>query len=260
MSILHTQGGLSYSIYDIEENKIITLVSKEFENPLKVENEIRSFILDEELNKINFEKINIIEATRNVTIVPNSIFNPNSLELLYKLNFEKSDSDVICYSQLNKTDITVVFSINAKTKAVFDDIFSKYELLPQSASFIEKNFIKTKISEYPLKQRMFVQVFENFFEILVISEGKILAYNTFQYKSPNDILYFIINAFEQLNLSQDKAEIIISGFIESDNLAIIHLRKFVKTVYFESQDNDYKYFYKFQEIAPHYFANFLNIY
>ncbi|MBQ5458811.1 MAG: DUF3822 family protein, partial [Bacteroidales bacterium] len=77
--------------------------------------------------------------------------------------------------------------------------------------------------------------------------------------SANDMLYFIVNTFEQLGLSQEECEVAFSGFIDQDNLAIIHLKKFVRTVYFESINRDYKYFFRFQEFSPHYFYNFLNI-
>ncbi len=257
LSILISQDGLSYSIYDIDDKKVQALVSMLFD--VNKADEIRKFIEDEGLKDAQFENINVVYATRNVTIVPDAIFDDNSAESIYALNRKISPDDEIRYSRLPKSQTVIVFAIEKETSSLLDELFTRYNLYPQSYPLIETGLTKTKISEKPNRQRMLVQVFENFFEILVIDKGQIVNYNTYNYKSANDILYFIVNCFEQLGLSPEECEVTFSGFIEQDNLAIIHLKKFVRTVYFESINRDYKYFFRFQEFSPHYFYNFLNI-
>jgi hypothetical protein len=257
LSILISQDGLSYSIYDIDDKKVQALVSMQFE--VNKADEIRKFIEDESLKDAQFENINIVYATRNVTIVPDAIFDENSAESIYALNRRISPDEEIRYSRLPKSQTVIIFAIEKGISSLFNELFPRYNLYPQSYPLIETGLTKTKISEKPNRQRMLVQVFEDFFEILVIDKGQIVNYNTYNYKSANDMLYFIVNTFEQLGLSQEECEVAFSGFIEQDNLAIIHLKKFVRTVYFESINRDYKYFFRFQEFSPHYFYNFLNI-
>lgn len=257
LSILISQDGLSYSIYDIDDKKVQALVSMQFE--VNKADEIRKFIENEGLKDAQFENINIVYATRNVTIVPDVIFDENSAESIYALNRRISPNEGIRYSRLPKSQTVIIFAIEKGISSLLNELFPRYNLYPQSYPLIETGLTKTKISEKPNRQRMLVQVFENFFEILVIDKGQIVNYNTYNYKSANDMLYFIVNTFEQLGLSQEECEVAFSGFIEQDNLAIIHLKKFVRTVYFESINRDYKYFFRFQEFSPHYFYNFLNI-
>ena len=257
LSILISQDGLSYSIYDIDDKKVQSLVSMQFE--VNKTDEIRKFIEDEGLKDAQFENVNIVYATRNVTIAPDAIFDENSAENIYALNRRISRDEEIRYSRLPKSQTVIIFAIEKETSSLLDELFPRYNLFPQSYSLIETGLTKTKISEKPNRQRMLIQVFEDFFEILVIDKGQIVNYNTYNYKSANDILYFIVNTFEQLGLSQEECEVAFSGFIEQDSLAVIHLKKFVRTVYFESINRDFKYFFRFQEFAPHYFYNFLNI-
>ena len=257
LSILISQDGLSYSIYDIDDKKIQALVSMQFD--VNKADEIRKFIEDEGLKDAQFENINIVYATRNVTIVPDAIFDENSAESIYALNRRISPDEEIRYSRLPKSQTVIIFAIEKETSSLLDELFPRYNLYPQSYPLIETGLTKTKISEKPNRQRMLVQVFEDFFEILVIDKGQIVNYNTYNYKSANDMLYFIVNTFEQLGLSQEDCEVAFSGFIEQDSLTVIHLKKFIRTVYFESINRDYKYFFRFQEFSPHYFYNFLNI-
>lgn len=257
LSILISQDGLSYSIYDIDDKKVQALVSMQFE--ANKADEIRQFVESEGLKDVQFENINIVFATRNVTIVPDAIFDENSAESIYALNRKISPKEEIRYARLPKSQTVIIFAIDKNIVALLDEMFPRYNLYPQSYPLIETSLTKTKISEKPNRQRMMVQVFEDFFEILVIDKGQIANYNTYAYKSSNDILYFIINTFEQLGLQPEECEIAFSGFIEQDDLAVLHVKKFVRTVYFESLNSDYKYFYRFQEFSPHYFYNFLSI-
>ncbi|MCF0206785.1 MAG: DUF3822 family protein [Bacteroidales bacterium] len=259
LSILISQGGLSYSVYDGTDNKMQFLVSKDFENQNNKPEEIKSFITENELLEKSFAQINIIYATNKVTIVPDAIFDEASCESIYKLNRKLQKNEVIRYSKQPKSETAIIFAIETDILQTISEIFPNFNLYPQSHSFIETYLTKTKISENPNRQRVLVQVFENFFEILVIKNAQIINFNTYCYNSANDILYFIVNTFEQLGLSQTECEIAFSGFIDNDSMSIIYLKKFVKNVYFESLNGDYKYFYRFQDIAPHYFYNFLNI-
>ncbi len=257
LSILITQDGLSYSIYDIDNKKVQALVSMQFD--VNKADEIRKFIEDEGLKDAQFENVNIVYATRNTTIAPDAIFDENSAKNIYALNRRISPDEEIRYSRLPKSQTVIIFAIEKEISSLLDELFPRYNLYPQSYPLIETGLTKTKISEKPNRQRMLVQVFEDFFETLVIDKGQIVNYNTYSYKSANEMLYFIVNTFEQLGLSQEECEVAFSGFIEQDNLATIHLKKFVRTVYFESINRDFKYFFRFQEFAPHYFYNFLNI-
>ncbi len=257
LSILITQDGLSYSIYDKIDKKVQTLVSMQFE--ANKADEIRQFVESEGLKDRQFESVNIVYATKNTTIVPDAIFDENSARNIYALNKRISPDEEIKYSKLPKSQTVILFAVKKEIAAILDELFPRYNMFPQSYPLIETGLTKTKISEKPNRQRMMVQVFEDFFETLVIDKGQIVNYNTYAYKTSNDILYFIINTFEQLGLSQEECEISFSGFIEQDDLAVMHLKKFVRTVYFESINSDYKYFYKFQEFSPHYFYNFLSI-
>lgn len=259
LSILITQDGLSYSLYSISENKYYSLVSKTYQNKKDYLKEFDEFISEEKLNYDKFNQVNIVTANNKVTIIPSVLFNDNDFKSIYNLNFEHDNNVNIFYSKLQKSSTTIIFSVENILLDSLNKHFSNYNLFSHSIPFIEINYTKNKVSENRDKTKMFVQVFESFIDILIFENENLLLYNTYTYKTSNDLLYFIINVFEQLKLSQEDTEVSFSGFIETDDLVIINLRKFVKLVYFESQSLEFKYFYKFQETLPHYFINFLNI-
>ncbi len=258
LSILFMQDGLSYSIYHTETKRYYALVSKTFENLVDYTANILQFIIDESLNK-DFQEVNVVFANHKSTIIPEALFQEDKKEEIYSLNFELSKNTEILSSYLPKSGNIILFPVDKTLLQELRKIYGTCNLMSQSHPFIENHFVKNRIAEDSVSAKLFVQVFDDFIEIIVLKKSELIFYNTFKCKTNNDILYYIINVFEQLKLSQSETTVGFSGFIETDSLAVINLRKFVSVVYFESQNTDYRYYYKFQETAPHYYYNFLNV-
>lgn len=259
LSILFSQDGLSYSIMSIPDNKFLALVSMNYADLHNSVAEATNFFESEKLKSCKYAETVIVIADSRQTLVPAVLFEKGTEKAIWELNFLPDTNCRIHYSILPKSSNVVVFPVNTMLYNMLESEFGKFSLVPSSNSFIETNFTKNKVSDNKDKTKVLVQIFEDFAELVVFDNSEIKLFNTFSYKTNNDLLYFVINVFEQLKLSQEDSELIFSGFIETDNLAVLNIRKFIGQVYFQSQNPDFKYFYKFQEIAPHYYYNFLNI-
>lgn len=258
LSILITQDGLSYSLLSVNESKYLALVSIVFVEKKNYLEEISEFFKTEDLFNAQCGETVVFISDNRQTLVPDVLFDKNKLNEIWGLNFIPDSNIKINFSCLPKSSNCIIFPVRYDLIVLLDSILKDYILLPSSFSFIESNFTRCKLSDEIQKNKIFVQVFEDYLDILLISDSRIKLFNSFTYRTFNDVLYFIVNVIEQLKLTPENCEVIFSGFIETDNISVINLRKFIPQVYFESQNVDFKYFFKFQEIAPHYFFNFLN--
>ncbi|HOZ30360.1 MAG TPA: DUF3822 family protein [Bacteroidales bacterium] len=259
LSILFTQNGLCFSIKSVDDNKCLVLYSTIFSSRRKSLAETETFLKSENIVSKDYNSVSIVIVDPRQTIVPSALFSPGAEKKLWKLNFEPNVTDIICYSFLEKSDNYIIYPINKGLRTIIDRFFPVNKTFPSSYSFIEKHFTRNKLFENQNNERMFIQIFENYFEMLVLNKSGIRLFNVFQYSTSNDILYYIISVFDRLKLIQTETEVIFSGFVESDDHLIINLKKFISQLGFESQSNEFNYFYRFQEIAPHYYYNFLNL-
>jgi hypothetical protein len=259
LSILLSQDGLSYSIMSVPDSKYLSLISFSYSDKKNFLAEIVDFLTAENLLASAFSETNLIIADPRQTLVPDVLFEQGTETRIWELNFLPDSDSEIKYSYLQKSSNVILFPVRKDLINKFNSLFRNIQVFPSSFPFVESHFTLNKLSENTASTKIFVQVYEEFAEMLILENTSIKLFNTFQYRTNNDLLYFIINVFEQLKLSRENSEISISGFIETDNILVLNLRKFVGLVYFESQNSAFKYFYKFQEIAPHYFYNFLNL-
>ncbi|HPX76564.1 MAG TPA: DUF3822 family protein [Bacteroidales bacterium] len=259
LSILFTENGLSYFIFYRDENKILGLKSFEFEKNedyFTQASNILAEIIDDENP---YDLVRFVVADNKQTIVPEAIFDENNIETYWQLNFETQSQTKLMYHYLSRAKSFIIFSVDESIETLFNNYKGKKSITPSSASFVEFNLKRNKLVENPDLERVYVQVYENYMEVILLQNHNLRLFNTYTYKSPNDLLYYIINLYEQLKISQTESELVLSGFIETNSLLALNLKKFVKIVYFESRNTDYNYFYKFQDIAPHYYFYFLNI-
>jgi hypothetical protein len=243
----------------IPDSKYLSLISFSFLDKTNFLAEIVDFFTAENLLASNFAETNLIIADPRQTLVPDVLFEKGTEKRIWELNFLPDSDSEIKYSYLQKSSNVILFPVRKDLISKFNSLFKNIQIFPSSFSFIESHYTLNKLSEKTASTKIFVQVYEEYAEMLILENTSIKLFNTFQYRTNNDLLYFIINVFEQLKLSRENSEISFSGFIETDNISVLNLRKFVGLVYFESQNPAFKYFYKFQEIAPHYFYNFLNL-
>lgn len=259
LSILLSQDGLSYSLMSVQENKYVSLISFNFSDKLNRTEEIISFLKQERIAGQKFAESVLVIADSRQTLIPDVLFEKGTEKTIWELNFMPDDNCRIRYANLAKSSNVVVYPLRNELAELVNMYLPDARIISACVPFIESNFTRNKLSENNINTKVFVQVFEEYAELLILDAAGIKLFNTFSYKTNNDLLYFIINVFEQLKLSRENSEIVFSGFIETDNLTVLNLRKFVGQVYFEPQSHAFKYYYKFQEIAPHYFYNFLNI-
>ncbi|NLA24759.1 MAG: DUF3822 family protein [Bacteroidales bacterium] len=255
LSISLATNGLSFLIYQLEINKILALSHFPKINNTKSQIE---WIETNDLLKQEFAKIKIVISTPNTVIMPAAIFNINQQGKIYDLHFGNAESVEVRAYYMKKSDNFVVFGVDKNVYKCLNKISNSITYMSQTAAFIDVNITKLRLNKDKPKNTVYVNIYDSFFDIMCTEEDKLLLYNSFTYKSANDVVYYILSIFEQLKLSQEKTHIILSGLIEKDNLIVINLKKFVSFVYFESRNISFNYYYKFQDISPHYFYNFIN--
>lgn len=258
LSVLFKEDGLSFSLMVLSEMRYVMLRSFNFVTSESYVDQCNKCLSEVLSSDDKFSNVRLVIADNRQTIVPEALFAVSDIEKYWKLNFSSQNDCEIHSYNLTKSQACVIFPVKKDLQIFINSINEKKSIVPSSASFIDFNFKRNRLFENPEKSRIYIQVYETFAEFLLIENYAIKLFNTFEFKTQNDLLYHIINVFEQLKISQKYAEVVFSGFIETDSLVVLNVKKFVSEVYFESQNIGLRYYYRFQEIAPHYYFYLLN--
>jgi hypothetical protein len=79
-------------------------------------------------------------------------------------------------------------------------------------------------------KKMIVHFSQGHFEIIVIQNQKLLLFNSFDYETPEDFIYYVLFTAEQLNLNPEKFALELIGDIDSENEFYKIAYKYIRNV------------------------------
>jgi len=241
LSIQISLSGLSFCILQSDTKTITTLRHVNFDkklNPFEVLDKLTHLFNTEDVLQVPFNNVNVIHANELSTLVPKPLFKEDCLADYLKFNSKILKSDFIAFDEITSNDSVNVYvpyiNINNFIYEKFGSFTYKHfsTILIEHILFIEKNSENTKV---------YVNVNSNHFEIIVIEKGKLILYNTFEYTTKEDFVYYILFTAEQLKLNPETLNLILLGDVNKDTDLYKIAYKYIRHVSFGKRLDNYKY-------------------
>jgi len=258
LSIQLKLDGFSFSILNDELNKIVAIVDYKLEDvkhPLQLLDGIKEIYKDSSLLKMNFHKIKVSHVNSISTLVPVALFDDDNLRSYLEFNHKLLDNEYLTYDIIDSEEIANIYSPFTVVNNFFFEKYGEFIYKHFSTVLIE-NFIEQSNSNQDLK--MFVHVQGTQFEIVVVENKKLILYNSYQYLTKEDLVYYILFVAEQLKQNPEDFDLELFGEIEpySEIYALIY--KYVRNVYFGKRLDKHQYSHELDSINKHDFFVLLN--
>jgi len=211
--------------YDITFNNPIaeTEIAKELEIKLK-------FFLND-FRSVN--KVKLIVDNNLSTLVPESLFDKKlCLEYLkYSVRLVKNDS--ASFDNIDEIEAVNVYLPYTNVNNYLFDNFGSFDYYHYSTLFIRK-CIK---SSHKIKNSTNLNFRGDCFDIVIFKNKKLMFYNSFNYKTKEDVLYFILSSFLQNKLKFEKTYLFVSGEIDENDNVFVFLKSFHRKISISKQIN-----------------------
>ena len=250
--------GFSFAILNIHEQKYIALEHYDIQNCdtySDLAEHIDRIIAQQELLQQNFGSASAgIEDSLN-TLTPKALYdNANGKEILRfnqaLLQNEEESNDWLASIQAYNS-----YVIPEELERCFNKYFPNLKWKHDSSILIESLLHQFKLQE---GEKVYLSIQNNSFEITVLEGKKLKFFNSFSYKSAEDLIYYLLFTCEQLNLNPDQIPLIISGEIEEDSEVYKFLYRYVRNISFTKRNPNYQYSFVLDQIKEHYYYKLLN--
>lgn len=217
LSIQVSLNGLSFCVLNTDTNEVV------YSNTLSFNKKLTPHALLDQLKHCfnsfkelqdSFSNIHVIHENELSSLVPKTVFNEDALADYLKFNSRILQSDYITYDNILANDSVNVYVPYVNINNYLYETFGSFEYKHSSSILIENLLAAEKNSE---ELKMFVHVANSHFEILVIENGKLLLYNTFNYQTKEDFIYYILFVAEQLNLNPEAFKLVLLGAISKND-------------------------------------------
>ncbi len=207
LSIRLRSDGLSFCGYIPSEAERFFHVNRDFDRTVPYLRALKDFFFEYELLSFGFKRVNILWAPSRYLLIPETLFQVSKQNELHAF---------ACVSSGNRMLHHVIKA--EQSVLLFDMEEDIYEFC--SRSFLYPRFFHPM---YPLlvlwrKQsrdyksgQLFVFLQKKQMDLACFADEKLLFANTFSVESADDMLYYILYVWKQLNLDQQNDRVRITG-------------------------------------------------
>jgi len=240
---------VSWCILDNEKNKYVVIES--FASYLQEVAENIPWI------RQPFDSVSLMIENNRSTLIPAPLFDPEEKKSYFDFIHEKDDRTETLYDKLQQLEIVNVYDVCAKLLEAGLQIFPGAKIFHHSSALIQSIWMnyKNRING----KKVFIHVRENDFDFLIFDGKQLNYYNAFHFRTPTDLLYYVIFVMEQLTLNPEETEVVLMGNIIKESELYDLLYRYIRNIEFVKRNTAFKYSYVFNEIPAHYFYPLLNL-
>ena len=252
LSIQLCVKGLVFTVYNPDKNKFIGIESYRFSDIEGVE-QLPSFLGKVLNNRPSFafpyDKVFLLYQNSYSTLIPQPLFDENYKNLYLGFNQPFQENSRIVFDELKNNEAVNIYYLPNFVIEKAKDFWPNVNLLHFSTGLIEslsinfKNKVDTKT--------LFVNLQGDCFDLVYFKENKLHYYNSFEFRTKEDFIYFLLISIDQLMLNPEDVKLILMGDIDKTDDTYRMIHQYIKNYSFISRNDNYGYSYVLDELKYH---------
>lgn len=187
-------------------------------------------IQETEMLKHTYANVNIIIADTAYTIVPKEYFDESYERELYTQNFPQTpNSTVVRHNLVSDEQAVVLFGVEGTLHKLLTEKYAKASVYASVSPLITYGTEKS----YAINGRYcLAHLHKHYIDLLCFANGAPLFTNTFSNRDTADTLYFLLNCWQMLGLSQTDDILHLAGNARNAKTLAKELEKYIKHIHF----------------------------
>ncbi len=217
LSVQFSLFGLSFLATNATTKEVVFYSEKNYKHALSPEElliELTSSISQHLELQEHFTEVSAIYASTLYALVPTPFFDEKMASEYLKLNSKILATDFVAYDTLDNKDVTIVYIPYVNINNYLFERFGNFKYY-HSVTLLLKFILN--IEKHTAQPKLYINVGNGIFDIILLKDGDLLLCNTYEFKTPEDFIYYILFCLEQLKLNPDTIECALSGAIDKNN-------------------------------------------
>jgi len=210
-------SGFSYAVLDTLQNRIIAVDEVDFSTYAKT-NKIeewywKAFLARAELTK-TYDEVIVLHDNNLNTFVPKPLFDEDLLGSYLQYNTKVFESDFFAYDAVGTYETNNVYIPYININNYLIDQFGPFEYRHINTVLVNRLLDLSKNID---EKQVFVHFSKKYFEIVVVQNQKLLLFNSFEYATAADFIYYLLFTAEQLQMNPEYFKLQLLGDISEES-------------------------------------------
>jgi hypothetical protein len=210
-------NGFSYCCFDTLNHSVLFLKEidfAKFPRASKVEDHYwKAFVDNHELTK-NYDEVLVIHDNNLNTFVPKPLFDEAYVGSYLQYNTKVFETDFFEFDDIANHEMNNVYIPYVNINNFLIDQFGPFTYKNSNSILVARLL---ELSKNIDSKRVFVHFSKTKFEIVVVQNQKLILFNSFEYTTKEDFLYYLLFTAEQLNLNPETFKLQLLGDISEDS-------------------------------------------
>jgi hypothetical protein len=230
-------------IIDQSVNEIGSIIF-EGKKDFQYKEQIQAFLTEKELLNKEYDEYSLSWFSALSALVPMNVFGSSSAKSIFQACFTKEMiSNDVDYNRIAELSLVNIFEIPLWVKSLFVMRYPRIVLQHEGSVFLKGIF-----SNSTFKTSIHIVLHQQHCLILMVKQGNLLFYNTFESMHEEDVLYYLSFSLQQQNLLNENLQLFIYDSIDApinrkENILnqIKHLKDLQKVSILETDNLQFKY-------------------
>ncbi len=259
LSIQLWLNGLVYTVYNPEKNKFIGIEQYFFTDSENVD-QLPSF-LGKILNcrpsfAFPYGSVFLMYQNKYSTLIPEPLFNEEKKNLYLGFNQPFQENSRIVFDKLKNNQAVNIYYLPNPVIEKAKDFWANVVIMHYSTALIESLTVNFKNKADA--NTLFVNLRNSCFDLVYFKENKLNLYNTFDFNTKEDFIYFLIISIDQLKLNPEDIKLILLGNISKTDSTYSMIQQYINNYSFISRNDNYGYSYVMDELKHHNYYTLFN--
>ncbi|MAZ94175.1 MAG: hypothetical protein CMF58_07100 [Lentimicrobiaceae bacterium] len=203
-----------------------------------------------------YNEVHLLYQNGHSTLIPKPLFSEKNKNKYLEFNQPYQEDCNIAYDTLINNDAVNIYHIPTLIVDMVKELWPNAKISHFSTALIESLSINFKNKPEP--KPLFVNIQSDCFDMVYFKENVLHFHNTFEYRTKEDFIYFLLIAIDQLGLNPEDVNVHILGNIDKTDDKYRMLVQYIKNFSFIKRNDNFLYSYAMDELQFHKFFTLFN--
>lgn len=203
-----------------------------------------------------YKSVKIGVLNSYVSLIPERFLSPESIRTYLEKSMD-TPPGLVCISQsIKNTDANIVYGIEEALIIYLKQFFSNPKIFHASYSFIQ-GLLASSTSD--TGAQVFINVNGNTLQMVVLDGKNLQYYNSFEFKTSEDFIYYVLLVYDQLALPRERHLLHISGGITEASKIYTLLHRYIRNIRFITRPGFLHFDKNVKAIPSHYLFDLFSL-
>lgn len=213
LSIRYATDGLSFCVHN-QTNKLLVFFFQPYhlDSQDAVIAKVKKIIVDEDVLHLSYKKVYVVPCQREKVLIPAHLFDKKTVADMYRICFQPQKNDTLLY---RKIKVLESYIVEALPRSFVNFLTTRYPslcIVDSAYPFIINSLTGILFNT----DQLFIDIHDQYFDLLLTRNAEPMLFNSFNYGSVTDILYYILNALQQCQVDKNVLQTTVSGNLVDD--------------------------------------------